>query len=62
MLYIAWGHCHCKNYSAVIKTWVYSENGQTFKMVRFAKRMMRECRQAARNFSGQEKFRETRAF
>ena len=34
------------NYRAVIETEAYSEQCQTFKMGRFAKRIMAECRRA----------------
>ena len=40
------------NYWVVIKTEAYSEHCQTFKMERFAKIVMTECKCATRNFSG----------
>ena len=45
---------HCTNYWEVIEIDTYSGDGQTFKMTRFAKRIMPDCRCATRNFSGQE--------
>ena len=45
---------HCTNYWEVIEIDTYSGDGQTFKMARFAKRIMPDCRCATRNFSGQE--------
>ena len=39
---------------------VQEEHSQTFKMERFAKRIMPECRRATRNFSEQGRFRGTR--
>ena len=41
------------NYWAVAEKETYSEYCQTFKMERFAKTIMPECRCATRNFSGQ---------
>ena len=48
---IAWGYC--TNYWAITKTGIYSEHCQTFKRQPFVKRIMNECRCAARYFSGQ---------
>ena len=50
--YIASGHC--TNYWAGIETDMHSEHCETFKMERFAKRIIPECRCATTNFSGQE--------
>ena len=41
MQYIAKGHC--TNYLEVIETDAYSEHCQTFKMERFAERILSEC-------------------
>ena len=49
-----------KLYRAVIEAESYSEHCQSFKMERFAKRIMPECSGAARKFSGQEKFHGTK--
>ena len=38
---------------------IETEHCQTFKMERFAKRIMPDCRRATRNFSGQGSFVET---
>ena len=47
--YIA--HGNCTNYWAVIETDMYSKYCQTFKIERFAKRTMSECRCKTINFS-----------
>ena len=46
---------HCINYGAVIEKKTYSELRQTFKMERFAQRIIPECRCAMRKFSRQER-------
>ena len=48
--------CICRCYTSE----TYSDSCQIFKMTRFAKGLMRECRRATRNFSGQGKFRGTK--
>ena len=53
---------HCTNYWVVIETEAYLGHCQTFKMERFAKRIMPECSRATRNFSGQGRFRGTQTF
>ena len=48
MWYIAQGHC--TNYRAVIKTELYSEDCETFKVGIFAKRIVPECWHAIKRF------------
>ena len=46
----------------MIETGTYSEHCQTFKMKRFAKRIMPECRHTKRNFQGRGGFVELEHF
>ena len=52
---------HFTNYWTVIAVLAYLEHCQTFKMERFAKRIMSECRYTTIYFSGQGRVRGTRA-
>ena len=52
MQYIALDHC--TTYCAVTETEKYSEHCQKFKIERFTKRIMPECRCTTKNFSGQD--------
>ena len=49
----------CEYGRVLIEHSEYSEHYQTFKMERFAKRIVSECRRATRTFSGQGRFHET---